>query len=84
MTAFSIILLKIAIDSFTFCRKYQGLFFTVLSSKVKRYWQIKFDKIKFKVTHTFLKNYMRIATRYDKLSISFSAFVSLAVYLISR
>ena len=41
MTAFSIILLKIAIDSFTFCRKYQGLFFTVLSSKVKRYWQIK-------------------------------------------
>ena len=31
-----------------------------------------------------LKNYRRIATRYDKLSISFSAFVSLAAYLISR
>lgn len=31
-----------------------------------------------------LKNYRRIATRYDKLSTSFSAFVSLAIFLISR
>jgi transposase len=31
-----------------------------------------------------LKNYRRIATRYDKLSISFSAFISLAIFLISQ
>lgn len=31
-----------------------------------------------------LQHYRRIATRYDKLSVSFSAFISLAIFLISR